>query len=75
LSNGCDSTVVLGAPESNQLSVLCFRQDQLVAVESCNRPGDHMAARKILARPPRLTPAEAAAPGFELKVWEAANRD
>jgi hypothetical protein len=75
LSNGCDSTVVLGAPESNQLSVLCFRQDQLVAVESCNRPGDHMAARKILARPPRLTPAEAAATGFELKVWEAANRD
>ena len=75
LSSGYDSTVVLGAPESNQLSVLCFRQGQLVAVESCNRPGDHMAARKILARPPRLTPAEAAAPGFDLKVWEAANRD
>jgi hypothetical protein len=33
-----------------------------------------MAARKILARPPQLTAVEAAAPGFELKAWEAANR-
>lgn len=75
MSMGYDNTVALGTPESGQLSVLCFRDDQLVAVESCNRPGDHMAARKILARPPRLTPAEAQVPGFELKAWEAANRD
>lgn len=34
-----------------------------------------MAARKILSRPPQLSAAEAAAEGFELKVWEAANRD
>lgn len=75
LSTGYDSTVTLGSPETQQLSVLCFRDDQLVAVESCNRPGDHMAARKILSRPPQLSAAEAAAEGFELKVWEAANRD
>jgi NADPH-dependent 2,4-dienoyl-CoA reductase/sulfur reductase-like enzyme len=75
LSTGYDSTVTLGSPEAHQLSVLCFRDDQLVAVESCNRPGDHMAARKILSRPPRLTAAEAASEGFELKAWEAANRD
>ncbi|MOA16574.1 Rhodocoxin reductase [compost metagenome] len=75
LSTGYDSTVTLGSPESQQLSVLCFRNDQLIAVESCNRPGDHMAARKILSRPPRLTSAVAAAEGFELKAWEAANRD
>jgi len=42
--------------------------------ESCNRPGDHVFARKILARPPALTPAAAAAPDFDLKAWEAANR-
>lgn len=75
LSTGYDSTVTLGSPETQQLSVLCFRDDQLVAVESCNRPGDHMAARKILSRLPQLSAAEAAAEGFELKVWEAANRD
>jgi 3-phenylpropionate/trans-cinnamate dioxygenase ferredoxin reductase subunit len=33
-----------------------------------------MAARKILARPQALTPAVAAAPGFDLKTWEAQNR-
>jgi 3-phenylpropionate/trans-cinnamate dioxygenase ferredoxin reductase subunit len=75
LSNGYDSTVVLGSAQDRQLSVLCFRNDRLVAVESCNRMGDHMAARKILARAPRLTAAEAAVEGFELKAWEAANRD
>jgi NADPH-dependent 2,4-dienoyl-CoA reductase/sulfur reductase-like enzyme len=75
LSHGYDSTVVLGSAQDKQLSVLCFRNDRLVAVESCNRMGDHMAARKILARAPRLTAAEAAADGFNLKAWEAANRD
>ncbi|MNH40733.1 Rhodocoxin reductase [compost metagenome] len=55
--------------------MLCFRNERLVAVESCNRLGDHMAARKILARAPRLTAAQAAAEGFDLKSWEAANRD
>lgn len=75
LSNGYDSTVVLGSAQEQQLSVLCFRNERLVAVESCNRMGDHMAARKILARAPRLTPAEAGAVGFDLKTWEAANRD
>ena len=74
LCTGYDSTVVLGSVESSQLSVLCFRNDELIAVESCNRPGDHMAARKILARPPQLTAAQAATSGFELKSWEAANR-
>ncbi|MNY17714.1 Rhodocoxin reductase [compost metagenome] len=75
LSNGYDSTVVLGSVEDKQVSVLCFRHDRLVAVESCNRIGDHMAARKLLARAPKLTAAEAAADGFDLKAWEAANRD
>ncbi|MFJ3483196.1 NAD(P)/FAD-dependent oxidoreductase [Pseudomonas sp. NPDC090202] len=74
LSSGYDSSVIVGSPETSQLSVLCFRDDQLIAVESCNRPGDHMAARKILARAPQLTAAQAAEPGFELKAWEAANR-
>lgn len=74
LSTGYDSTVTIGALEASQLSVLCFRNNQLVAVESCNRPGDHMAARKILARSPQLSPSQAAAEGFELKAWELANR-
>lgn len=75
LSDGHDQTVLNGSQETRQLSVLCFRQGRLVAVESCNRPADHMAARKLLARATPLSPAQAAAPGFELKAFEAATRD
>jgi 3-phenylpropionate/trans-cinnamate dioxygenase ferredoxin reductase component len=42
----------------------------LAAVETVNRPGDHMLARRILARPPELTPADAQQAGFNLKAWE-----
>ncbi|MDB5930464.1 MAG: thcD [Polaromonas sp.] len=75
LSDGHDQTVLLGSAESRKLSVLCFRQGRLVAVESCNRPMDHMAARKVLSRAPRLTPEEVAAPDFDLKAYELATRD
>lgn len=69
-----DSTVVLGSASSRQMSVLCFRRNHLIAVESVNRPADHMAARKLLARMPTLTPAQAAAENFDLKSFEAATR-
>lgn len=74
ISEGHDETVLLGSADSRQLSVLCFRAGRLIAVESANRPIDHMASRKILARAPKLTPAQAAEPGFELKAYEAATR-
>lgn len=75
LSDGHDHTVQLGSAESRKLSVLCFRQGQLVAVESCNRPTDHMAARKVLARTSRPTAEQVAAPDFDLKLYEAATRE
>jgi NADPH-dependent 2,4-dienoyl-CoA reductase/sulfur reductase-like enzyme len=75
LSTGHDQTVVLGEPASGHCTVLCFKGDGLLlAVETSNKPADHMAARKILARGPALTAAVAAAPGFDLRAWEAANR-
>lgn len=73
LSTGYDTAVVVGAGERSQ-SALCFRRGQLIAVESVNRAGDHVAARRLLARVPSLRPHEAAADGFDLKAWEAANR-
>lgn len=75
LSDGHDETVVLGSVEQHQISVLCFRAGRLVAVESCNRPADHMAARKLIARNTQLSPAEAAVAGFDLKAFEASTRD
>lgn len=74
LSDGHDQTVLLGSPETRQLSVLCFRAGRLIAVESANRPVDHMASRKVLSRPSQLTPELAAEPGFDLKGYEAATR-
>lgn len=74
LNDGYDSTVVLRGAEGNQMTVLCFRGTALLAVETLNRTGDHMVARKLLARPCQLSPLEASAEGFELKAYELATR-
>jgi NADPH-dependent 2,4-dienoyl-CoA reductase/sulfur reductase-like enzyme len=74
LSHGHDRTVVLAGGSLGQKTVLCFRGDRLIAVETVNRPGDHMVARKLLARDPRLTSAQAQAEGFDLKAHEATTR-
>jgi len=71
---GYDSTVLIGKPQERQFSVLCFQRGHLIAVESVNRAGDHMAARRVIARRATCSPQEAAAPGFDLKAWEAATR-
>ncbi|MCW0018980.1 hypothetical protein OIU37_21455 [Rhizobium sp. BT-226] len=66
LSAGCDEFVQV--KDGKGLSVLCFRQDMLLAVESINRPADHMAARRLLASAGRRpTPSEATLDGFSLK--------
>jgi 3-phenylpropionate/trans-cinnamate dioxygenase ferredoxin reductase subunit len=57
-----------GDPGTGAFSVFCFARGHLVGVESVNRPADHMAARRILASAPDLTPDEAADPGFDLKA-------
>ncbi|MGS0741057.1 NAD(P)/FAD-dependent oxidoreductase [Glaciimonas sp. GG7] len=74
LHDGVDEKVILGSAQAMQMTVLCFSRNQLVRVETLNRPADHMAARKILARSPMLTPQEAGTEGFDLKAWELANR-
>jgi NADPH-dependent 2,4-dienoyl-CoA reductase/sulfur reductase-like enzyme len=75
LSIGADRTIVVGDADERRMSVLCFKRDKLIAVESVNRGSDHVAARKIFARgTPALTPGESGKPGFDLKAWEAATR-
>ncbi|WP_327098185.1 FAD-dependent oxidoreductase [Nocardia vinacea] len=43
-----DIEVVLGDPNTGRFSVCCYRQGRLAAVESLNRPADHVAARRVL---------------------------
>ncbi|AWN34909.1 NAD(P)/FAD-dependent oxidoreductase [Methylobacterium radiodurans] len=49
-------------------SVFRFRDGQLAAVESVNRAGDHMVARRLFAAGTPLTPDQAADPSFDLKA-------
>lgn len=72
LANPHEETLVLGDPAEAAFSVLCFRGGELAAVESVNRPGDHMAARRLLAGARAPSRTEAAAAGFDLR--EAARR-
>ncbi len=75
LSSGHDQAVVIGSIEQRQCSVLCFREGRLIAVESCNRATDHMAARKLISRRTTLCAAEVCAPGFDLREYESSSRD
>jgi 3-phenylpropionate/trans-cinnamate dioxygenase ferredoxin reductase subunit len=44
-----DRHVVTGSPEENKFSVFHFAGDRLTAIETVNRPADHMLGRRILA--------------------------
>ncbi|SFK94415.1 NAD(P)/FAD-dependent oxidoreductase [Methylorubrum salsuginis] len=53
-------------------SVFRFRDGRLAAVESVDRPADHMAARRIIAADRSLTPEQAADERFDLKALATA---
>ncbi|MEU7576246.1 FAD-dependent oxidoreductase [Streptomyces sp. NPDC041068] len=66
VAEGHDTELVLGeAPGA--FSVLLFRGDELRAVESVDRPGDHLAARRLLDLGVEMSPGDVEAPGFTLK--------
>jgi 3-phenylpropionate/trans-cinnamate dioxygenase ferredoxin reductase subunit len=67
LSAGYDRALTRGDPGSRKFSVFYFRDEQLIAVDSLNRPADHIAARKLLARRAQLTPEQAADESIDLK--------
>ena len=71
ISAGYDQTVLLGDTDTHQYSILCFRQGKLAAVESTNRPLDHMIARRILSSTIAPSYEDACADGFTLKQWES----
>ncbi|MGH3518498.1 MAG: oxidoreductase C-terminal domain-containing protein [Haloechinothrix sp.] len=60
-------TAVEREPADGRFSVLAFRGGRLAAVESVNRTADYLAARKLLAAGATVTPADVAAPGFDLR--------
>ncbi|MFC5357709.1 NAD(P)/FAD-dependent oxidoreductase [Azospirillum himalayense] len=66
LSADHDRMVLRGAPEDRRFSAFYFREGALVAIDSVNRPADHMAGRKLLDRKAALTPEQAADETFPL---------
>ncbi|TXM90919.1 NAD(P)-binding protein, partial [Methylobacterium sp. WL122] len=70
LSGPSDQSVRRG--EGEAFSVFRYRGERLVAVESINRAGDHMIARRILGAGRTPTPAQAADPTFDLKLFAMA---
>lgn len=66
LSAGPDQTVLRGEPATNRFSAFHFRAGKLIAVDSINRPEDHMPARKLLDQNIAITPEQAADLNFSL---------
>ena len=63
-----DTAVVNGDVSGGRFSVFLYRDARLVAVESVNRPADHMAARRVLATDARPTPEQVVGADFTLKA-------
>lgn len=68
LSDGFDQQVVRGDLAGGKFSVCYFRSGRFIAMDSLNRPGDHLAARKLLAASTPLTPENAGDLSFDLKA-------
>ncbi len=67
LSYGVDRWELRGDPQSRAFAAFGFRGPALAAVETVNRAGEHMAARRIIAGALPLTPEQAVDPRFDLR--------
>ena len=70
LAAGHDEVLVSGEIDDGCFSVFCFRRKNLVAIESVNRPADHMAGRRLLKHNVRLSPEQVTAAQFDIKAME-----
>jgi 3-phenylpropionate/trans-cinnamate dioxygenase ferredoxin reductase subunit len=48
-SIGHDDVVLRGAPDSGAFSCFYYHRDDLIGVDSVNRPADHLVSRKLIA--------------------------
>ncbi|SDT57266.1 NAD(P)/FAD-dependent oxidoreductase [Bradyrhizobium canariense] len=71
LSAPNDTAVIRGAIDDGRFSVFYYRGPKLMAVDSINRPGDQMIARRLIAASLSPTPEQAADGSFDLKKMEA----
>ena len=68
LSYNHDHIVTRGSADSKKLSVFYFAAGRLVAIDSINRPLDHMIGRKLIAAGTPITFDQAADESFDLRT-------
>jgi 3-phenylpropionate/trans-cinnamate dioxygenase ferredoxin reductase subunit len=68
LTTGADNHIAVGETSENKFSIYHFIGDRLVAIESVNRPTDHMMGRKMMAAGFSPTKAAVAAGADALKA-------
>lgn len=49
LAFNADHLITTGSPPDNAFAIYHFRKGRLIAVDTLNRPGDHMMARRLIA--------------------------
>jgi 3-phenylpropionate/trans-cinnamate dioxygenase ferredoxin reductase subunit len=69
VNTGFTDFAVRGSVGEGKFSLFYFRDDRLVAVDSINRPQDHMLARKLLSTGMRLSVEDINDPRFDLKAF------
>lgn len=70
LSDSLDVPVIRGTIDQGKFSVFHYRDGRLAAVDSINRPGDQMIARRLISAAISPTPEQAADLAFDLKKLE-----
>jgi 3-phenylpropionate/trans-cinnamate dioxygenase ferredoxin reductase component len=68
LTTGFQQVVLRGDCEKGEYSAFCYVGDQLLGIESINKPADHAFARRLLAAGRGVTPAQAADESFDLRA-------
>jgi 3-phenylpropionate/trans-cinnamate dioxygenase ferredoxin reductase subunit len=61
------SAVLRGSPAEGRFSLFRYDGSRLAAIESINRPADHMMGRRLIAAGLSPTPEQAADPAFDLR--------
>jgi 3-phenylpropionate/trans-cinnamate dioxygenase ferredoxin reductase subunit len=73
ISTDYDQIVTRGSRESQKLSVFYFKSGKLMAIDSINRPADHMFGRKIISTGVPVTLEQAADETVDLRTLAHAN--
>ena len=68
LAAGFEEVAVRGGTESGRFGLYYFKAGRLIAVDTVNRPADHLLARRLIARRTALTPLQASDESIDLRA-------